>query len=355
MLGQHDVGGGSYVRAEVHSVYDVVQPTGGSEPAVVHLSLGVLWVFVPVDGRQVVVHRHGSQFLTTSGSAVIEAGETGDGLVLVTDGTTSFIDDLGTSRHLMGGDAAILDDDGAVTFDRVSDDELAADPWVSANTVLDLRDDRRDLVSDAPASSDLVSSAEGPSDAGSSDPDSRAEGPSPPPERSLDGRTLGRSLQVVAIVVFALVATLSIVLSMNDDGRRAGDDAASTSTSTSSSMSMPATDRPSQASTTPAAPSTDAARDPVRAQLDARLGCVEREGLLVATGTAENAPPSAVLYRVQVTVRTLQGRVFGQAVDSVAVPDDRGPARWRVELPLERSLAGTGARCEVTGVRALDR
>ncbi|MEJ7583303.1 MAG: hypothetical protein WKF43_04280 [Acidimicrobiales bacterium] len=280
---------------------------------------------IPATGGQpVAVRRHGFELVTTDGRVVIEAGPAGDTLVLVADGELNLVDGTGHARRLSRGQAGVLASDGTVSVDEVDEDEMAGDRWVAANTLLD-----QTAVTDGDA---LLSP--------SPSPDLEHAIARAPSQREVMRRRFTRA---VAVAIVVLIIVLMFLLSdddADDASVRVGARATSTSGVTTTLASVATTESAS-------------AREPVRARLDRRSGCVQRGNTLVARGTAENARPPAARYRIEVTVRTSSGRVFGQARDTVEVADGGAPVDWQITVPVGRSLEGTGAECEVTGVDTL--
>jgi hypothetical protein len=134
-LREHGLGRGTVVRVEATGLDEWSVDAGdGDEPAEVALDHGLAWIGVPPGGQPVVVRRGRCTVRATEGRLVVEAGPTGETLVLVVSGSAS-VAEPGGETELAPSTAVVLDEAGElVSIDTVAADELADDTWVTANT-----------------------------------------------------------------------------------------------------------------------------------------------------------------------------------------------------------------------------
>ena len=111
---------------------------GNRPPGRGHLGRRRGWASVPVGGVEVHIH-HGFDVVVAQGATgSVEAGSCDDGLLIVSAGEALLVDSSGTRHVVAPGQAAVIGATGDLfTVDRVDDDELAGDPWVTANRGFD--------------------------------------------------------------------------------------------------------------------------------------------------------------------------------------------------------------------------
>jgi outer membrane biosynthesis protein TonB len=318
----------------------------------------------------------------------------------VTAGVVLLVDAAGTSRVLNAGDAAVLGADGDLAgVDRVSEDELAGDPWAAANRALDeavaldeeaavdeaveADHDHEDELEEleAEVETDLVvvpepevdepAVAEEPEPEEESEPEDQEpedelgdeldeEERWPPPTeepeaergdlldelyapadtetREVSGRSIARVLEIAALVVFVGVIVLLVFLFNRDDDGGPTQIANPVTTQRSTT-----TDDPTSSSST----TTSTTTVPPTVTIDLTT-CTQKGESLVASGFVEGAPRSASGYRI--TVEVVRGRrVFGTKTIIVEAGDDDRRS-WKAEIPLTGDAVGSGAECEVKSV-----
>jgi len=190
------------VRGESGAEYLVDADRPDGQPVDVLVEQGTVWVTAQVGGSGAVVSAGAFRIDIVDGSVVIEAGFSGDGLVLVASGHVQLADATGTWQPLSAGQIAVLAPDGAVAaVDHVDDEELVEDRWVVANIGLDALDDQaREAAAsaaaagepepatesdeaaapDQPANVDQGSAEQGSAEQGSDEQGSDEQGPEEP-------------------------------------------------------------------------------------------------------------------------------------------------------------------------------
>ena len=191
---EHQLGGHTRVRAAVDAVHTVEETDHQVE---VTLGEGGIWASVPAGGVEVHIH-HGFDVVVAQGAIAVEAGSCDDGLLIVSAGEALLVDSSGTRHVVAPGQAAVIGATGDLfTVDRVDDDELAGDPWVTANRAFD------ETVADAL-------------------PTEAHEAP------AVSGRALARGVQVAAVVLLIGVTAFAVVLLRRDQRDTAIERAVST-------------------------------------------------------------------------------------------------------------------------------
>ncbi len=132
---EHGLGRGTVIRVEATGLDEWVVDTGHDDgPAQLSLSHGLAWIGVPAAGQAVAVRRESCIVRTAEGRLVVEAGTTGETVVLVVSGSAD-IDGPGGETALAPATAVVLDQAGELaSIDTVAVEEMAEDSWVAANT-----------------------------------------------------------------------------------------------------------------------------------------------------------------------------------------------------------------------------
>ena len=304
---EHQLGGQARVRAAVDAFHAVEATADRVE---VSLGEGGIWASVPPGGVEVHIH-HGFEVVVSRGAIAVEAGSGDDGLLIVSVGEALLVDARGMRNVVAAGHAAVIGVTGhLLTVDRVGDDELAADPWVTANRALDEAVEP-DLTSSEPV---LVAPA-------------------------VSGRGLARGLQVAAAVLLIGVTAFAVVLLRNDRPDTAIERAVSIDPTSTTAAALSSRDSIPTPATVPPG---------VKARL---IACTQQGEALVAAGTIEGAPASARRYRIGVVVR-LGEREFGSSTATFDRSDTpSGLTAWSQSIALDGDAIRAGARCEIRDVR----
>ena len=331
---EHGLDGGSRVRAQDGATYTVRD----GEPIEVQIASGALWVYTPTGGVGVQVSHGGFSALVPAGSLMVDAGEGSDGLLLVTSGEVLLVDAMGTSRVLTAGDAAVLGADGDLAgVDRVSDDELAADPWAVANRTWDAAALAEIMARDG----DLT--IEDTDDVGGR----RAlldDLYVPSEDHEVSGRSIARFIEVAALILL-IGAIVAVVLLFNKDEEGGAGTTLATPAPTSTTVATTTT-------TTEPAPTTTVLPPTVKVEVNF---CTQNGESLVAQGTVEGAPESTAGYRITVEVQR-GAKVFGSETITVERSPDGAPVPWAAEIAVDGDAVGAGAECRIPaddGVRVV--
>jgi hypothetical protein len=245
--------------------------------------------------------------VVAQGAVAVEAGSGDDGLLIVSAGEALLVDSNGTRHVVAPGQAAVIGATGDLfTVDRVDDDELASDPWVTANRAFD------ETVGDAP-------------------PAEVHEAP------AVSGRALARGVRIAAAVLLVAVTALALFLLRRDQQHAAVERA----------VSIDRTSTTVDVRSSPSVPPPATAPPGVRARV---ITCTQQGDALVAAGTVEGAPAGG-RYRIGVVAR-LGAREFGSSTATFDRADTpSGVTAWSQSIAITGDAIGAGARCEIRDVR----